>query len=85
MSTDLDKDSAVADYLRGTCISLEQGISAVHGDDAVGLENDIEFCSILDDKVFCCEGCGWWCGMDEIATDNVSGFICDECGDPEDE
>mgnify|MGYP001604808864 CR=1 FL=1 len=40
--------------------------------------NDSVFCSILDDIVFECTECGWWCSTDERSS--VDDFICDQCG-----
>lgn len=39
------------------------------------LLNDEDFLRALDERVFCCESCGWYCPPDELADDG----ICDEC------
>lgn len=35
-------------------------------------------CAELDDRVFCCEVCGWWCGIDEMSEDS---WTCRDCKD----
>lgn len=67
----LARAQAVADDLIGTCQSLHD----VATEDE---QNDLVFCGALDGHVFECEGCGWWCGMEE-AHDGAGGFICDDC------
>lgn len=41
--------------------------------------NDPAFCTALDDRVFLCEECGWWCATEEMTEPST----CDECH-PED-
>lgn len=45
-----------------------------------------EFLQELDDKVFECDGCGWWCRTEE-ANDapNGCGYLCDDCNEEEDD
>lgn len=59
----------VAAALLGTCRTLEEFAS----EDEI---NDLQFCRELDDLVFCCDECGWWCGTEEA---NDLGFVCDDC------
>jgi len=37
----------------------------------------IEESQQMDDIVFSCEGCGWWCDASECNEDD--GWFCDEC------
>lgn len=43
--------------------------------------NETEFCRRLDELVFECEGCGWWCDVEEMRKPQ----LCDECSDNWDE
>lgn len=85
MKTAAQKAAEVADYIRGTCKSLENGIEDVLGQDEVHLELNGEFCGQIDDMVFCCVGCGWWCGNDEMGSESGGGYLCHECDDGEEE
>lgn len=52
------------------------------GEEFEALENDAEFCAHLDQLVFCCEECGWWCEQGEMAEEDPEGLgrqICDDC------
>ena len=59
---------AFADELIGT----SQGLPEAYVDWPA---EDLEFLYTL---VFCCEGCGWWCSVDEWNDGDV-GIMCDEC------
>lgn len=65
----------IAEELRGTCKTLE---CVLEENDAEGLENSMEFCAQLDDIVFCCESCGWWCETSEMGNEQQVCFDCEE-------
>ena len=72
----------VADFLNGTCATLSGVLVEFEAEDA---DEDTEFCQALDDKVFCCDTCGWWHELSELAsnddgTDAVD-LVCQECAD----
>lgn len=68
-----DRADAVATELIGTAKSLH--------DEATEAEmNDTAFCTALDQHVFECAGCGWWCGTDE-ENDSDEGPKCNDCND----
>lgn len=65
----------IADRLRGTCT---ESIPEEYQD-------DMEVLRAIDDQVFVCAECEWWCGTDELSEDDGSGEqFCDECR-PEDD
>ena len=74
----------VIDYLQGTCKSLEEGIDTVaEGNDHDRFdgfsEKEIDH-AMLDDAIFVCADCGWWCeagDWGEETTDN--GDVCSNC------
>lgn len=67
----------IIEYLRGTCRSLEEACQMSETtEDALTPEQLGE----LDDELFLCDSCGWWCGMDEMY--NEDG-VCDDCFDGE--
>lgn len=69
----------VAEYLQGTCNSLEEALEHFFGTDDL-TEFAVELMEVLDDITMLCEQCGWWT---ETGFINDNG-ICDQC-EPEDE
>lgn len=65
------------DYMRGTAASInaqaeERGIDML--DDAVT--------SAVDEAIFECTDCGWWCDISEEVSEFVedaSDLLCDQC------
>lgn len=66
---------AVAEYLQGTCKSLEDGLETQFGEGADLVDFDIELLRTLDDITMNCEGCNWWCETSELDDDQV----CSDC------
>lgn len=67
----------IIDHLRGSCGSL---IGALRSHDAEDLEDHQEFLRYLDDEIFLCETCGWWCEMSEMAEDEEGTEpTCSDC------
>lgn len=64
----------IADALVGTCQST---LAAMTEDE----EDDVVLMSILDEIIFCCDQCGWWCPVDEVH----DGMLCDDCFDGDDD
>ncbi len=60
----------VSDKLLGSC----QDISTLATEEEC---KDADFCRTLDDNVFECNVCGWWCGVEEDVGEN----ICDGCAE----
>jgi hypothetical protein len=78
--------TTIVDDLRGTTGSLEETINevletTVDGIDAISSES----LSAIDDEIFLCDACGWWCGTDEYSPQEDAGQTCDECLPAEDE
>lgn len=59
-----------ANQLQGTCLSI-----ANLGPKFEELQNDDVFCRTLDDLVFECEDCSWWCERGEESEE--PGVCCD--------
>jgi hypothetical protein len=68
----------VAEALIGQCIKdIEQALEDVKHPEIL---DDKEFLQLLDDRAFCCDGCGWWCSTDELNVDEDFGDqFCDDC------
>lgn len=63
-----DRAHEIADELIGTCLDL-------HGVATDAEFDDGELMSQLDELAFECEGCGWWCHIEE----QNEGMLCDDC------
>jgi hypothetical protein len=66
----------VIDNLRGTASSPSD-----LGEEVEELFNNLEFCNHLDDQIFKCECCGWWCEIDEEASEeaDLDELTCRQC------
>lgn len=66
----------IIDDLRGTCKSIDNVLE--DGEDPM----DPELTDAIDNAIFCCVVCEWWCDLDE-ANASPQGDVCDD--DKEDE
>lgn len=79
MYPDATLDKIIED-LRGTC----QIFACVASDYGV-LEEDMTIADwqYIEEQIFCCNCCGWWCDVAECH-DTEDGMMCDDCaGDDE--
>lgn len=60
-----------AEQLQGTCKSIHD-----LGEEFEEAQNDKIFCERLDDLVFECEVCNWWCELSEMSDIEMT---CDDC------
>lgn len=69
---------AIVARLEGQCmLSLE---SIIEEEGLVsGRERD-ELVERVEEQVFLCDGCGWWCSTDEL-NNETSDQLCDDCKD----
>lgn len=73
-----DVVDSIIDDLRGTTKTLDQ----VCGD--LGIDVDdlaIADHQHIDEEIFECATCGWWCGMDELSEKHEDENICTDCED----
>lgn len=68
-----------AEQLQGTCKSLSD-----LGQEFEDAKNNQTFCNQLDELVFECQECNWWCEQSEMANRKDEEWICDDCTDDED-
>lgn len=60
---------ALANRLRGSCQSMP-----------AEFEDDMDVLDHLEELIFLCPCCGWWCDVDELnETGPNSEDICDDC------
>lgn len=70
----------VAEELQGTAYYLGAVLERLEGE---GLDDDAEFCAVLDSLVFECERCGWWHEISEMGDRNDEKWVCESCTDEE--
>jgi anaerobic selenocysteine-containing dehydrogenase len=82
MCDDQETWDAVIDGLRGTCNSLDSECET-HG--APDLVDHMPFLEHLDQEIFACTACGWWCGIDEEVSEEIGHdeLICRDCAQEE--
>lgn len=75
--TDFNVQTLIDD-LQGSCATIEERLPD-------GMEwNDLtkEDHAAIDEDIFCCEDCGWWCTTDEANENpNCGGDICNDCAE----
>lgn len=70
----LARAEEAAHDLQGTCSTLIEKGYEEESDDRV-------FCGRLDELVFECTECNWWCEQSEMAENPDDEWICQECFD----
>lgn len=73
MSIDRDLLNTIIRYLQGTCNTLDDACET-HGIEFIELTHQ-DF-DIIDNEIFHCEQCGWWCEVSERAEDSE---LCEDC------
>jgi len=67
----------IVDYIMGTCQSIDE-VLAKFGYE----ELDYEAALYIDERIFCCSACEWWCEISEMG-DDWEDFTdepaCEEC------
>ena len=73
---DFDIDKLVL-YLQGTCKTTSEGINDLYPDME---EDDLteEDVAHLDQEIFRCETCSWWCEISEMSEEDQT---CTDCND----
>jgi hypothetical protein len=65
--------------LSGTCDSLE---AALTRHNAEQLRDYMPFLEYLDNEIFLCDGCNWWCELSEMSETSDTD-MCRDCDDGE--
>lgn len=75
-----DQVQEIIETLQGTCDTLGGAVGEVCGDDYD--ENDLsqDQLGVIDNEIFECVECSWWCEISEIADDEDEN-ICQDCVD----
>lgn len=75
---ELDKWNEIIEALRGSCKTLGEILNTHDRED---LENDMNFLDYLDQEIFNCANCGWWCEISEESGIEDGELICNDCVD----
>lgn len=77
----MSKIEELIGYLNGTCLSDSVAVPAIYGEDFNDLMDlsDVELAT-LDDAIFLCAGCSWWCEVWEAVDDNGED-VCRDCAE----
>lgn len=73
MSFTRERINEIIDQLRGTCIPLADMLE--DGED----EDDKGLCDAIDQEIFLCPCCNWWCERVEGHESDLGEDICDDC------
>jgi hypothetical protein len=66
----------IVDDLRGSSTGLH---SMLESHDAEWLEDDDELLTAIDDSIFLCSMCDWWCEMSEMSEHPDHDYECTDC------
>ena len=72
----------IIDGLNGSSEGLHMYLANVGREE---LADNTEFLRILDEQIFSCPGCGWWCGQDEARESGLGEDVCRDCGNTDDD
>lgn len=87
MSVRLSEDQVtqLTEYLVGTTNTLEGGLLVI-GIERNESDLDQETCDLIDEEIFECTLCGWWCCMhDDLADTDNGEQLCLDCYDPDED
>ena len=70
-------------YLRGqqAAEALEGTAQSLHDVASDEEQDDPNFCAALDELVFCCAECGWWCETGEACEGDSGEDVCSDCSE----
>lgn len=80
--TDKQIDELI-EYLQGSCKSLDEGVFACFDLDNTDIITQEQH-SQIENVIFTCECCGWWCEAGDYAdfeNHTYNGDICSDCGE----
>lgn len=72
------------DDLTGSCMSLAEALATFDlTEDDLALSDH----QAIDEQIFCCDDCGWWCGVEEMndQSEALGGQYCTQCRPDEEE
>lgn len=74
--SELSEYQTIIDDLNGSSSSLHQALARHDRED---LEDNTAFLEQLDDQLFKCASCDWWCETSEAHAGDDGDDVCDDC------
>lgn len=74
-----DQVIKLAKDLQGSCQSIEIHLYSLFGIDDINIIT-LRQCGLLDDIVFNCTSCGWWCETGDFSENEDDDLVCSNCG-----
>lgn len=65
----IERMDEIVNQLQGTGKSIEEVLNE-------GEEQTIELNDYIDQRIFCCKQCDWWCEQSEMSNED---WICEDC------
>lgn len=62
----------IVEHLQGTCLSLNSALTESE-------QNDNELLLAIEQEIFLCAQCGWWCEVGEAKAGDGEEDICEDC------
>ncbi len=72
-NAELDRWNQLIYDLQGTCNELNSFLERHNAEDLI---DHISFLEYLDNHIFLCDGCGWWCELSEMSDEGVCSDCC---------
>jgi hypothetical protein len=73
-NAELDRWNQLIYDLQGTCEELYSFLER----EAEDLIDHMPFLNYLDNHIFLCDGCGWWCELSEMSDEGVCRDCCSD-------
>jgi hypothetical protein len=70
-----DRINKLIEYLQGSCVSLSEACDTFEIDEDTLSREELQE---LDNQIFNCETCGWWCEISEMQEEE---HICNDCSE----
>jgi hypothetical protein len=72
---ELDRWNNLIHDLQGTCNGLDSFLEQHNAEDLIDYMPFLEY---LDQHIFLCDGCGWWCELSEMSDEEVCSQCCSD-------
>lgn len=67
----------VIDALCGTCSTIDEHLP----DEMEWTELTNDDHNAIDNEIFLCDTCGWWCELSERSDAGADGEVCEDCAE----
>lgn len=71
-----DRVEQIIEHLQGSCMSFSEACNSFDIESDKLTQEELEQ---IDDTIFCCEGCNWWCDVGERTLNKDEEPVCEDC------